>query len=79
MRNELIKDIRMYKGMSQKQFSRWLNVHYSTIANVESNHRPVSENLADIIALKFDVSDPDFVAYRERKKNARDYFFNNYR
>lgn len=76
MENELVKDIRNYKGMTQKQFAEWLGVHESTIANVETKFRQVSSQLASKIALKFDVSDEDFIAYRERKKQAHDYFFN---
>lgn len=74
MKNELIKDIRHYKGMTQEQFAKWLNVHYSTIALTEANYRDVSDNLASKIALKFDVTDEDFIAYRERRKKARNFF-----
>ena len=76
MRNELIKDIRHYKGMTQEQFAEWLGVHYSTIAVTESNHRKVSDNLAAKVARKFDVTNDEFTAYLERKRKADDYFFN---
>lgn len=76
MRNELVKDIRHYKNMTQEQFAQWLGVHYSTIAVTESNHRKVSDNLAAKIARKFDVTSDGFIAYLERKRKADDYFFN---
>ncbi|MGM8212129.1 helix-turn-helix domain-containing protein [Virgibacillus sp. W0430] len=76
MKNDLIRDIRMYKGLTQERFAEWLGVHYSTIANVEANYRPVSEGLASKIALKFDVTDADFMEYRERRNHTNNYFFN---
>lgn len=78
MESLLVKDIRHYKGMTQPQFAEWLGVAESSIAQVESGHRRVSDRLAAKIALKFDVSDPDFIKYLERKNNAYNYFFNHY-
>lgn len=76
MKNELIKDIRHYLGMTQEEFAKWLGVHYSTIALTEANYRNVSDKLAAKIALKFDVTDSDFLEYRKRRANTNDYFFN---
>lgn len=77
MKGDLIKIIRQYKNMTQPQFAEWLGVAESSISQVESGHRQVSEYLASKVALKFDVADPDFIAYRERRKHTSDYFFNN--
>ena len=74
MRNELVKEIRYYLGMTQHEFAEWLGVNYSTIAAVETNYRNVSDKLAAKIALKFDVTDPEFLAYRERRAKTRKYF-----
>lgn len=74
MKNELIKDIRHYLGMTQEEFAKWLGVHYSTISLTEANYRGVSDNLASKIALKFDVTDPEFLTYRERRAKTRKFF-----
>lgn len=74
MRNELVKEIRYYLGMTQHEFAEWLGVNYSTIAAVETNYRNVSDKLAAKIALKFDVTDPEFLAYRERRAKTWKYF-----
>lgn len=74
MKNELIKEIRYYLGMTQEEFARWLGVHPSTIALAEAKHRNVSDSLAAKIALKFDVTDPKFLAYRKRRAKTRKYF-----
>lgn len=74
MKNELIKDIRHYLGMTQHEFAEWLGVHYSTIALTEANYRNVSDKLAAKIALKFDVTDAEFLAFRERRAKTQKFF-----
>lgn len=74
MKNELIKDIRHYLGMTQEEFAKWLGVHYSTIALTEANYRNVSDKLASKIALKFDITDEDFIAYRKRRAETQKFF-----
>ncbi|MEI3606907.1 helix-turn-helix transcriptional regulator [Pseudogracilibacillus sp. SE30717A] len=76
MKGNLVRTIRHYKGMTQPQFSKWLGVAESTIAQVEAGHRNVSENLASKIALKFDVTNANFIAYRERREQTSNYFLN---
>lgn len=76
MERNLIKDIRNFKGMTQPQFAEWLGVAESTIAQVESGHRNVSEALASKIAHKFDVANKDFIEYQQRVKQTNEYFFN---
>ena len=76
MNDDLVRTIRHYKGMTQPQFAEWLGVAESSIAQVESGHRRVSDRLSARIALKFDVTDDDFIAYRERHKQTSNYFFN---
>lgn len=75
MNDNLLRTIRHYKGMTQPQFAEWLGVAESSIAQVESGHRRVSDRLAAKIALKFDITDDDFIAYRERREQASKYFF----
>lgn len=60
--------------MTQEEFARWLGVHPSTIALAEAKHRKVSDSLASKIALKFDVTDDDFIAYRERRAKTQKFF-----
>lgn len=75
MKSNLIKDIRQYKNMTQTEFSEWIGVAESSIAQVESGHRNVSDTLASKVALKFDVQSKDFKAFQDRKRKASDYFF----
>lgn len=74
MNSDLIKSIRYFKGMTQPQFSEWLGVAESSIAQVESGHRNVSEALKGKIALHFDVNSDDFIQYHKRRENTNNYF-----
>lgn len=74
MNKELLKDIRLFKGMTQAQFADWIGVSRITIALIESEHRNVSDTVASKIALKFDVTDDDFIAYRERRAKTQKFF-----
>lgn len=76
MKSAQVKTIREFKGMTQPQFAKWLGVASSTIAQVESGHREVSEALASRIALKFDVTDRSFLDFKKRKQQTHAYFFN---
>lgn len=75
MKNELLQDIRHYMDLTQPDFAEWLGVSPASIAHVEANQRNISDSLAAKIARKFDVADPDFVEYRKRKAQTRNYFF----
>lgn len=75
MKNELLQDIRHYLNLTQPEFAEWLGVSPASIAQVEANHRNISESLAAKVARKFDVTDKDFIEYRKRKAQTRDYFF----
>ena len=75
MRNEQVLIIREYLGLTQEQFAELVGVSKSLISHVEWGSRRVSENLSAKIARKFDVKDPDFLAYQERRKWAEEYFF----
>lgn len=74
MNKDLLKDIRLFKGMTQREFADWLGVSQITIALIESNQRNVSDTVASKLAHKFDVTSDDFIAYRKRRANTRDYF-----
>lgn len=74
MNKELLKDIRLFKEMTQEQFAEWLGVSRITIALIESDQRNVSDTVASKLAHKFDVTSDDFMAYRKRRANTRDYF-----
>lgn len=66
MTKEYFKDIRLFLGMTQKQYSKWLGVSLSTVGMIENGQRVVSDNIRAKIALKFEVTE-DFLRYRERK------------
>ena len=66
MDKDTIKDIRLYKKMTQEQFASWLDVSIATIAMIESGQRGISDNIRGKLAHKFEVTD-DFIKYRKRK------------
>lgn len=74
MNSELLKDIRLFKKMTQEEFASWLGVSKITIALIESGHRNVSDTVVSKLAHKFDVTDDDFIKFRERQKNLREFF-----
>jgi len=71
MDRELFKAIRYFKGMNQVQFAEWLGVSTPTVALFEAGHRTMSEATYSRVAHKFDITDPDFQAYRQRHINLK--------
>ena len=67
MRNETVKNIRDYLGMSQKEFAKWLGVSRSVIGMIETNQRNVSPRVQNKIARRFRITN-DFLAFVENKK-----------
>jgi len=74
MKNEMLKDIRLYKKMTLREFADWLDVSLATVSMVESGHRNVSENLASKVAHKFDIYDKTFREYAKRRRQVTDFF-----
>lgn len=68
---DLFKDIRYYKQMSQVEFAKWLGVSPPTVSLFEAGHRNMSEATKAKLAHKFDTTDADFQAYRQRKNNLK--------
>lgn len=67
MTNERFREIRHWLGMSQIEFAEYLGVADSTVFGIEANDRRVSENVASIVAKKFEVT-PEFVQFVENRK-----------
>lgn len=65
MKNETFKLIRLYSGMSQRAFARYIGVSESTVGLIEANYRPVSEYVRAKLAAKFNLTD-DFLDYVEK-------------
>lgn len=66
MNNETIKLIRRYLKMNQYKFAEYIEVTYSTLAEIEAGSRRVTDNVISKIARKFDVSEPDFQEFVKR-------------
>lgn len=62
MTNETFKLIRLYSGMSQRAFAKYIGVSPATVGLIEANCRPVSEYVRAKLAAKFDLND-DFLEY----------------
>lgn len=71
MDRDLFKSIRYFKGMNQVDFAKWLGVSTPTVALFEAGHRPMSEATRAKLAHKFDITDAEFIEYRERRKNLK--------
>lgn len=54
MDKELIKGIRAVLQMNQNEFSKFLGVNRSELANVEAGYREASDRLIEAIYSKFD-------------------------
>lgn len=71
MDKEIVKLIRFYLKQSQQEFAKYLGVTYTTIADIESGHRKVSDNVLGKISHIFDASDPEFISYVERNQKLK--------
>ncbi|MFZ3576772.1 helix-turn-helix domain-containing protein [Virgibacillus sp. DJP39] len=66
MNNQQLKLIRLYNGMSQREFGAHIGVAESTIAKIESRWQSVSEVTRARVLRNFDVSDPEFITFCDR-------------
>lgn len=62
MNKNVFKAMRLYKGMSQKQFAELLDLSEATVANIESGVRPISDRTRARIATNIDVGE-DFSSF----------------
>ncbi|MFD2654496.1 helix-turn-helix domain-containing protein [Gracilibacillus thailandensis] len=70
MTNEQVKLIRLYNAKSQAQFAKEIGVGASTIAKIEVGLHGVTERVRSRILRKYDVNEPEFVAFCERMTKA---------
>lgn len=66
MTNKQLKLVRLYRGVSQREFSASINVAESTIAKIEAGWQSVSDVTKARVLRNFDVSDAEFLAFCER-------------
>ncbi|KPD00595.1 Helix-turn-helix domain protein [Geobacillus sp. BCO2] len=64
VKNETFKLIRLYFGMSQRDFAKHIGVSPATVGLIEANCRPVSEYVRAKLAAKFNLTD-EFLDYIE--------------
>ncbi|PFN23382.1 helix-turn-helix transcriptional regulator [Bacillus cereus] len=55
MDNELFRDLRAYLGLTQQEFADRLNVHRSTIGNIECGLLPLSDGIRMRAFRAFDI------------------------
>lgn len=68
METNTFKDIRLYKGMTQKVYEDWLGISLPSVGMIESGQRDVSDNIRGKLAHKFETTD-DFIEYQQRKQS----------
>lgn len=62
----MMKDIRLFLDMTQKEFAKWIGVSLASVSMIECGQRSVSDSIKAKLAHKFEVTD-DFLQYRQRK------------
>jgi transcriptional regulator with XRE-family HTH domain len=65
MNGEKFRLIRLYSGMSQRDFAEYIGVSTATVAHVELGNRVVTPMVKSRLAEKFDLTD-DFLVYVEK-------------
>jgi transcriptional regulator with XRE-family HTH domain len=65
MKGETFRLIRLYSGMSQRDFAEFIGVSTATIAHIETGNRKVTPNIKAKLATKFDLTE-DFLSYVEK-------------
>jgi transcriptional regulator with XRE-family HTH domain len=65
MNGEKFRLIRLYSGMSQRDFAEYIGVSTATIAHIELGNRVVTPMVKSRLAEKFDLTN-DFLAYVEK-------------
>jgi transcriptional regulator with XRE-family HTH domain len=67
MTGEKFRLIRLYSGMSQRDFAEYIGVSTATIAHIEGGNRTVTPMVKSKLAEKFDLTD-EFLAYVQKYK-----------
>ncbi|WP_303752587.1 helix-turn-helix domain-containing protein [Bacillus velezensis] len=65
--NENFKLIRLFKGMTQAQFAKYLGISPTYVSMIENGTRTVSTKAERVLALDFEVTD-DFLEFVRRYK-----------
>ncbi|MFC4387754.1 helix-turn-helix domain-containing protein [Gracilibacillus marinus] len=66
MTNEQVKLIRLYSGQSQERFAEDVGLGASTIAKIEVGYARVTDRVRARILRKYDLTNPEFIAFCER-------------
>lgn len=67
MTNRTFKLIRLYLGFNQDQYAKYIGVAYSSVCEIESGNRAVSDYIQSKLAKKFDPDD-GFDTFVERTR-----------
>lgn len=68
MTNKRLKEIRLFLGMTQKQFGDYFGISISVVGMIEAGQRDVSDNVAAKVTRGFTASDDFFEFLDNRKK-----------
>lgn len=68
MKNKDVHLIRLFEGETQKSFASRYGLAESTIAKIEAGFVGVSDVTRSKILRKFDMSDPQFIAFCQQMK-----------
>lgn len=65
MNEKIFKAIRLRAGLTQREFAEELGISESTVAAIEKQRRPISDQVRARLALKFDITQ-DFLEFYDR-------------
>ena len=61
-----LKLLRLFHGLTQKDFAKEIGVSENTIAKIEANYSEVSTATRAKVLRRFDPSDKDFIEFCQR-------------
>jgi len=72
MKRNDVHMIRLYEGMTQKSFATKYGLAESTVAKIEAGFVGISDVTRAKILRQFDMSEPEYIAFCERMKQAQE-------
>ena len=66
--NELFRLIRVTNRLSQREFAKLIGVSHGLVSHIETNLKPVSERVNELVIRKLELTAEDIKKYKELLK-----------
>ena len=66
--NELFRLIRVTNRLSQREFAKLIGVSHGLVSHIETNLKPVSERVNELVIRKLELTAEDIEKYKELLK-----------